>query len=241
MTLTSDTTGSVSSEASPPRAFTQGVGVLLQGLGVMMALTNCCLCSMAGLWDPNLTSHEARQILADDPQLVADPGSYLRDPVRAAAAITILAATIGGLGLAALGLGMQADRPRPAYGALTANALLAAIFLVAGVALWTHDSGLIFRGWHGVLTLLTLLTLPFTFAAARVVMRHPPPPVDDTLPPGFDVRDVLAGEKPSRLKIAQLRARLEIEQRELDRLEQELAQPQPAPPRNDQAPTVRGG
>ncbi len=206
----------------PPRAFAQGVGVVLQGLGALMALTNCCVCSLAGLWDPNVTSHEARQIIAADPQVISDPGSYLRDPVRAAAAVTILAATIGGMALAALGLGMQADRPRPAYGALVANIVLGIVLLAAGAGLWIGDAGWALRSWHAMLTLATLLALPFTIAAVRQVLRHPPPPVDETLPPGFDARDVLAGEKPSRLRVAQLRAQLDIQQRELERLEREI-------------------
>jgi hypothetical protein len=217
-----DSGAAVNLAPTPPRAFAQGVGVVLQGLGVIMALTNCCICSLGGLWDPNLTSHEARQVMADQPEVITDPGSYLRDPVRAAGAATLLLATIGGLGLAAFGLGMQADRPRPAYAALATNLLLAAVFLAAGVALWTADAGWWLRSWHALLTLLALLALPFTIGATVQVVRHPPPPVDETLPPGFDVRDVLAGEKPSRRKVAQLRAKLEIEQRELDRLEREL-------------------
>ena len=61
-----------------------------------------------------------------------------------------------------------------------------------------------------------------TWKPMRQVLRHPPPPPDNRVPPGFDVRDVVRGEKPSRMKIAELRARLELEQRELERLEAEL-------------------
>lgn len=211
--------------ASPPRAFAQGVGVVLQGLGVFLALSNCCICSLAGLWDPNLTSTEARQVLADHPEVVTAPVSYLRDPARAAIGVTLLVATVGGLTLAALGLGMQADRPRPAYAAVAVNLVVAAVFLAAAWPMWREPIGWGFRFWHLLITVLTCLALPFSFAALRQIVRDPPPPIDETLPPGFDVRDVMAGEKPSRLKVAELRAKLEIQQRELDRLERELQSP----------------
>lgn len=224
------------SSGDPPRAFAQGVGVVLQGLGVALFLSNCCLCSLAGLWDTNLTSVEAREVMARDPELITQPGSYLRDPGRAAAAVTLLAATVGGLALAALGLGMQADRPRPAYGAAGVHILLVLIFAATGVLLWTAATGWAMLAWHAVLLVALAAGLPFTLAACGQVMRHPPPPVDETLPPGFDVRDVLAGEKPSRLKVAEMRARLEVQQRELDRLERELAAP---PPREEPPQDLR--
>lgn len=206
----------------PPRAFVQGVGVVLQGLGVLLFITNCCVCSLAGLWDPNLTSGEARQVMIERPEVIASPPSLLSDPGRAGAAITLLAATVGGLALAALGLGMQADRPRPAYGAAAVHVVLVLVLIAAGVGLWRGQASVAFRAWHLLLIAACGMALPFTLVALRQVIAQPPPPVDDTLPPGFDVRDVLAGEKPSRLKVAELRARLEVQQRELDRLEREL-------------------
>lgn len=206
--------------APPPRAFAQGVGVLLQTVGVILALSGCCICSTAGLWD----QQEGGQNLMVQPDQLAGIAidRLLEKPARAGMMLTVVFSTIGGLAMAGFGLGMQSQTPRSAWGALASVILLLAILIVAGIGLWVGQGTIANRLWHAGLTVLVLTLAGFTISALRQVIAHPPPPGLRDLPPGFDVRDVLAGEKPSRRTIEQLRARLEVEQRKLKKLEQDL-------------------
>lgn len=207
------------SEPAPPRAFAQGLGVVLQAVGGLLFLVNCCVCSLSGLWNPNLTPEQAWHIRATTPEAIDDPAVFLRDPARLSVTVVVLVGTVGGLALATLGLGMQTDRAPAATAAAALATGLAVLFAGATWGLWRGDVPWFFRLWHAGGLLALLVLTPMTWAAWRQVRRHPPPPPDSSVPPGFDVRDVLAGEKPSRMKIAELRAKIEQEQRELDRLE----------------------
>lgn len=204
----------------PPRAFAQGVGVLLQTVGVILALSGCCICSTAGLWDQQAGG---QNLVAQPDQLTGiSIDRLLKEPARTGMMLTVVFSTIGGLAMAGFGLGLQSQTPRSAWGALASVVLLLAILIVAGIGLWVGQGTIANRLWHTGLTVLILTLVGFTISALREVIAHPPPPGLRNLPPGFDVRDVLAGEKPSRRTIAQLRARLEVEQRELEKLEQDL-------------------
>ncbi len=81
---------------------------------------------------------------------------------------------VGGLALAVFGLGLQADKPRAAWGAVIANTSLFVVLLVAGVALWVAEGPAMLRVWHALLTLLTAALFVFTLKALGQVRADPP-------------------------------------------------------------------
>ena len=209
--------------ASPsPRAFAQGVGVVFQTAGVIMALSSCVICALSGKWDPVSDRAQVLRQMQQGDMLGVPAERLWHEPARAGLMLTVVFTTVGGLALAGFGLGLQSETPRAAWGALISVTLLAAVLIAAGVGLWIGQAPWLARCWHALLTGLVLVLLGFALVAWRQVMAHPPPPGLHAVPPGFDVRDVMAGEKPSRMLIEQMRARIQAEQRELERLEREL-------------------
>ncbi len=225
MTGQPPTTADHDAPPPPPRAFAQGAGVLMQTIGIIMALSSCCVGALAGKWEKMLDRGEVYQQIAQG-QTIGVPITRLFDePGRAGVMLTVVFTTVGGLALAGFGLGLQSQTPRSAWGALVSTALLLVVLIAAGVGLWVGTAAVVTRLWHAALTVTVLALLGFAIAALKQVMANPPPRDLHTVPPGFDARDVLAGEKPSKRTIEELRARLEVQQRELERLERELENP----------------
>lgn len=202
----------------PPRAFAQGVGVVLQGAGMMMFFTTCCICSSSFLWDPILTPSEALE-LANTPQ------SLMQNPARTGVMLTVVTMTMGGLSLATFGLGLQADRREAALSALITNIAMTLLFLAAGAALWSGDSSWHARIGHGLVTLITLALLGFTMAAWRQVRADPPPKNVDIIPPGAKIPYNFYHDDPPEVRLQkeldQRRAQLDHEQQELDQIRQD--------------------
>ena len=85
-----------------PRAFATTTGAVFQVIGSIVAFGSCCILSISGLvFSP--ASQPAEQWL-----------SYLSGDrfETAMATLQIVVSLVGGLGLIAAGIGMQAERPR---------------------------------------------------------------------------------------------------------------------------------
>jgi len=218
-----------SDAAPPPRAFAQGTGILLQTIGIMLALSSSCLWSLAGKWDKTLDRGQVYQQMHQGQTIGVSITHLFDDPGRAGFMLTVVFTTIGGLAIAAFGLGLQSDKPRSAWGATISAGLLTIVLMGAGVGLWMGTTSIIMRLWNALLVGVVLILFGFAVAALKQVLADPPPRGLHPVPPGFDVRDVLAGEKPSKLAVKELRARIEAEQRELQRLERELENPNNKP------------
>lgn len=149
--------------------------MVLQWVGIVLFLSSCCIGSTAGLWDPVWSRARTWQELEKNPSPDVTLGQLVHDPPKAAVALMVGFVPIGGLALAVFGLGLQADKPRAAWGAVLANTGLFVVLLVAGVALWIAEGPAMLRAWHALLTLLTAALFIFTFKALGQVRADPPP------------------------------------------------------------------
>jgi len=205
-----------SASSSPPRAFAQGVGLLCQTFGVLLFLSSCCVCSLSGAWD---------QPIIRPPQVVT-LGTLLERPDAWAAMLTVFTATLAGLALAAFGLGLQADRRAAPLGTLVTTLTALILLLIAAAALWFDDGTWPMRLWNGLLLLLFATLTPFAFAARRQFCADPPAADVDIVPPDQKIPYSWYHDDPpdGRLEreIAEKKARLDAEQRELEEMRQEL-------------------
>lgn len=216
--------------SSPPRAFAQGTGVLLQTVGTLLFLSTCCVCSSSFLWDPvpaqSVTLERARQQMQEPRSPRWSLGQLRREPAKAGLAIMVMAMTVGGLALASLGLGLQADRRGAAVGAVATCLILLAVLIAGGAGLWMGQAAIITRIWHGVLLLIVVTLTGFTIRAWLEVRAAPAPLDVDVIPPGTKIPYSFYHDDPPEVRlareIAERRARLEQEQRDLDKLERDL-------------------
>ena len=163
-------------EPTPPRAFAQGTGVLLQTIGMVMFLSTCCVCSLAGLWDPMLSRPQIIEQLRQNQPIGVTLADLLDQPAQAGAMLMVMLMTVGGLAMAGFGLGLQSDRPRSAGAAMATNLLLLAVLALAGTGIWVGDSSWLMRVWHGLFVVMVLTATGFTWVALREVRASPPPP-----------------------------------------------------------------
>lgn len=212
---------------APPRAFAQGTGVLLQAFGVIFLLSTCCVCSLSFLWDPQ----QSPTLVENSPTLdqtrqASNLSVLMEEPGRLGVMLTIMSTSVAGLALAGFGLGLQAERMRAAWGAAASTIIWLIILVAAGAALWSGESSINAKIWHGLLTLLAVLLSGFAIAALRQVVANPPPADVDILPPDFKIPYSMYHDDPPDVRlekeIANRRARLEAEARELQQMENSL-------------------
>ena len=210
-----------------PRAFAQGTGVVLQTVGVILFLITCCVCSLSFVWDPARAPWEA--LTPEAMQTSERPtrlGEALAHPGRAGLMLTIATMSVGGLALAAFGLGLQTDRGLAAWGAAITAAAMLALLVIAGTGLWIGAAPIGVRIGHGVLTLLVIALNGFAFAALRQVRSDPPPANIDVVPPGTKIPYSFYHDDPPevrmRKELDRRRTQLEAEKAEINRLTAEL-------------------
>lgn len=160
---------------------------MLQAVGVVMFLTTCCVCSTSTLWEGDIPSRGQLKQMEEHDSVVITAERMFADPARAGASLMVVFSTVGGLAMAALGLGLQSDKPKAACGAVIATGLLTLILLGAGVCLWIGGAGFFAKLWNVLITLLVGTLFGFTIAALRQVLANPPPPDLDVLPDDFEI------------------------------------------------------
>lgn len=214
-------------QAPSPRAFAQGVGLILQTTGALLVMSQCCICSSSFLWDPQRTP-DLIDTTAPKPDALTRLGELAANPGKAGLMLTVMGATVGGLGMMGFGLGLQSDRRRSAVGAFWTCLLFTLVMLIAGAGLWIGESSTSARGWQALLMLLGVVLTGFCITAWRQVRANPPPDDIDVIPPGFKIPYSMHHDDPPDVRLAKelanRRARLEAEQRELEQLERELKQ-----------------
>ncbi len=179
-------------EPQPPRAFAQGVGVLLQTVGMVLFLSTCCVCSVAGAWDPTMDRAEVLNLIQTDQPVGVTLLGLLDQPGRAGVMLTVMFTTVGGLAMAGFGLGLQAQKPKSGWGAFVTNVLMLSVLIVAGVGLWVGQASWVARVWHALLTVLVAVLTGFAWVALKQMIANPPPADIEVLPKDFEV--------PSRYK-----------------------------------------
>ena len=162
-------------ETPPPRAFAQGTGVLLQAVGMILFLSTCCVCSLAGAWDPVLSRPVVLKQLEEHTKIGLSVTDLPDQPGKAGLMLTVMFMTVGGLALAGFGLGLQSERPHAASAALATNLLMICVLVLAGIGLWIGESSWLTRLWHTMITLVILTTTGFTWIALQEIRANPPP------------------------------------------------------------------
>jgi len=210
----------------PPRAFAQGAGVVMQTVGAILFFSSCCICLSTGAWEPLAPREQVLSELAHGER----PGVSLRTlidrPAAAGYMLTAVTATVGGLSICVLGLGLQADRRRAALAQLLVTVFVTLILFLGATALWLGGAPLMVRLWNHVLVMvMTLLTI-MAFAAYREVVAAPPPADIDIIPPGTKIPYSFYHQDPPEVRLARelesRRAKLQAEQVEIDRIQKDL-------------------
>jgi len=211
----------------PPRAFAQGTGVMLQTVGMVLFLSSCLICSLSSWWHP---MQDRGEVIEQVRTGQTTGGNFLRDirdrPVEAGYAMTVIFSTVGGLGLAVFGLGLQAERRRAGIAAMVTATILMVILILAGALLWRGGAGWPARILHGVLTTTVAIVTMFTWYAMRQVLADPPPVDIDVVPPGTKIPYSFYHEDSPEVRLtkelANRRARLNAERLEIEKMEREL-------------------
>jgi len=152
-------------ESDNPRAFVTGAGFVLQGAGMIFMFGAC------GVW---LFS----AFFIDKADAPVDRWTdYLSSSSSTAAYITLglLTSLVGGIGLAAVGVGLQGEKASSGYWAMGVAGLMAGLFGALSVALFTREGswgiGLVtaslFVGSIGLFLLACY--------SAGILRKHPPP------------------------------------------------------------------
>lgn len=218
----SPTLDDVNATPSPARAFSQGVGFIMQSVGATLVLIMTCGCCVITFLD----SGRLHEMGTDSLTAYSDvPGAYLA---------LMAVAGVGGFCLMGFGIGQQADRgQRPAI----ANAFTTTVCMViSGIALATlirsdEPTGVIVFGLI-LVVLMTVLTC-LAWPAVAAVLRDPLPWDGPPTVPAEEYPDPWA-DTTKRMKRAQAKregapTKAELEQRRqklLDELAslEELAQ-----------------
>ena len=213
--------------ATPPRAFAQGTGVLLQTVGMILFFCSCCICTFTPMWDKPMESPvEIDKTIRENQPAGYSLRASLSSPAKAGYAFTIAFSTLGGLAMAGFGLGMQADRGRSALGALATTATVEAVLLGAGVALWAGGAPLPAKLLNLLLLLFYGVLIAFCVVAYRQIRAAPPPENIDVVPAGKKIPYSFYHDDPPEVRLARdIEARqqkLNAEQAELDRMQKEL-------------------
>ena len=203
-----------SPSSQPPRAFTQGVGLLFQWVGVTLFLASFFVCCASSL----LSRDRATQT---DLTRVGW-GAYT---AQRAVTISLVCAVFFGMALAGVGLGLQAQGRRAPWmsvaltGVATLFWLVHAVFF-ATVSLWMMMLISV------ALTVVFAVLLTFAVGARREMRRDPPPPDLEVLPADYRVPYSHYHQDPPEVRLAaeldQRRRRLAVQQKELEMLEEKL-------------------
>lgn len=216
----------------PPRAFAQGTGVMLQTVGMILFLSSCLICSLSSWWHP---MQDRGEVIEQVRTGQTTGGNLLRDirerPVEAGYAMTVIFSTVGGLGLAVFGLGLQAERRRAGVAAMVTASILLFILLIAGALLWHGGAAWPARILHGLLTFTVAVVALFTWHAMRQVLADPPPADIDIVPPGTKIPYSFYHEDSPEVRLAKelanRRAKLDAEKLEIEKMERELKDREP--------------
>jgi hypothetical protein len=212
------------SPAPPPRAFTQGLGVVFQAAGVTLFLSFFTLCCLSGLLSMNTATGTGLGEVA-----------FHGYSAQRAVSISVVVGIFLGMALAGIGLGLQAER--------RAAPVMAVIMTAAAGVYWLAHALLFAVVAHAVVLTLICLLLAGGFVMLCVLawgalreMRAMPPPKDqEILPADYKVPYSHLHQDPPEVRLEReldaRRQRLEAERRALESLEQKLHRKQ-----KDQSP-----
>lgn len=207
----------------PPRAFTQGVGTVFQFVGVMVFLGFFFVCCFSAL----LSKDTAMQTQLG----TVGWGSYTG---QRAVSIAMVVGVGLGLALASIGLGLQAQRRQAPYYAVAACAFGMVFWLVHTIFFIYPLKAVILSLIAFALSALYAVLLAFAIGAYREMKQNPPPTGFEILPPEYKIPYSHLHQDPPEVRLAkeleERRRKLEVQQKELERLEQKLHRKFDQPP-----------
>jgi len=223
MTETPRNTSTDVSTPPSPRAMTRGTGLLLQTMGFVLFVSTCCICALAGRWDPVLSREVVLEQQRDGTAFDWSLADLASQPDRAGMMLLAMFMTVGGLAFLVFGLGMQSEKRGSATGAALTTALAILILVVSGTGLWIGGATWAALAWHAVLTVVVLAVAPLVVASWRQMANNPPDPDLYDVPADFDIdayKRQLREQAPLTPKqAADRRATLETEIERLRRIE----------------------
>jgi lysylphosphatidylglycerol synthetase-like protein (DUF2156 family) len=210
--------------ASPPLAFTQGVGTVFQFTGVILFLAMSVICCSSSLLGKDTAERPDLEKLGW--HLAGDPPDRPFYSVPRALSTSLTIGVALGAAVAGLGLGLQATHRSAAIAAVLVTPL-ATLFWIAQVifaARIVHS--VVLCAVAVLLAVLFLVLTGLSFAALRDTLLHPPPPDHEVLPPGYKIPYSWYHDDPPEVRLAgeieQRRRKLAVEQKELEMLEEKL-------------------
>jgi hypothetical protein len=164
MSSANDTENASGKEPPNPRGFAMATGAMFQSIGCILMLGGCCLWSFS----PRLVAPDA-----DPPE--AWIGHFVDRGSAVAWTVGVVVSFIGGLALAAVGMGLQGERPSSGRLSVIVTALLAVVFAAIAIVLVVREDR-----W-GVATIPLILAggmallLLFALRSTYLFKRYPPP------------------------------------------------------------------
>jgi ABC-type Fe3+ transport system permease subunit len=205
----------------PPRAFSQGAGTIFQTVGATLFLVFTFFCCGSALTSKQWATRPDRENVG-----WRSSTGHIVYSERHWSIATVFGGVLFGLGVAGIGLGLQADKRPPAAIAPPLTALAAAFWTLQAAFAAQALRSIVMTIVCAALAAISAILCGLSIGALRDLSKNPPAAGHDILPADFkEPFSHLHQDSPeARLaaEIAQRRQRLEVEQKELDALERRL-------------------
>ena len=208
--------------ASPPRAFTQGVGTVFQIVGSTMFLVLATVCCGSSLLSKTTAErHDLTRIGWGQ-----GTGGEVVYSAQRATSVALFVGVGLSVAVASVGLGLQATHRSAAVGGVVVTALGLAFWSVHVVFAAQVMRSIVLSIITGGLVMLYAVLFALGLAAWREMRRDPPPVGHEVLPEGYKVPYSWYHDDPPEVRLAreleQRRERLAVQQKELEMLEEKL-------------------
>jgi hypothetical protein len=213
-------------QTPPPRAFTQGVGLVFQFVGVILFLVMFFICCGSSLLSKDWATRSELTHIGWGQSAAAAENRQPAYSAQRALTISIFAGVFFGMALAGAGLGMQSGSRVAAPGAVVVTLIGATFWLIQTIFAASAARSVLFTIIAGGLTILFAILLVFAINAFIEMRKNPPPAGHDLLPPGYKIPYSHYHDDPPEVRLAaelaQRRERLEVQQKELEALEEKI-------------------
>lgn len=210
--------------ASPPRAFTQGVGTVFQVAGVMLFLAMSSVCCGSSLLSKDWATNDRLTMIGW--HVAGDVPGRPTYSAQRAMTISVFAGVFFGLALATAGLGMQAQHRRAAAMGAAGSGIGAVFWVVQALFAATAGRSTGFTLLAAALALAFALLLVLSIGAMIELHRDPPPADHEVLPADYKIPYSHYHDDPPEVRLAaelaQRRERLAVQKKELEMLEEKL-------------------
>jgi hypothetical protein len=211
-------------QSPPPRAFTQGVGTIFQFTGIGLFIFSMFICCSSSLLSKDFTKADN---LTKIGWFYSQTGDHLPFySAQRAVAISLTCSVVFGMGLAGIGLGLQALNRRAPILALVLTFFASTFWIVQTIFSITVAASWLFSIFSGVMSAIFIVLCGFAIAAAREMSSNPPPPGHEILPADYKIPYSHLHQDPPEVRIAreldERRQKLAVQQKELEMLEEKL-------------------